>query len=211
MRRPLLALALGACALGLSIPLALLGRAVLAAPDRAAGGGVFDRVTDSMLGIRRDTAFEQVVHAYRRARAMSDAAPEAGAPVHLSSLARRVTPRLERAQTHVMIGALFSLPAGDGSITFGRLRQMEGGRVLSQAAAEFRQAVSLDGSNEAAKYDLELVLASQIAPFSALSGRRQTPTQQPPSKSHRQGHDTKHPRTHRRLKEGSVSGSGNGY
>ena len=220
MRRPLLTLTAGVAALGLAIPLALLGRAVLAAPSRAdvvravgarGGRSVFDRAADGMLGIGMDEPFFALVREYRRAVSAPETLGVSTAPVRLAGLAGKVGPREERSQAHVMVGALFSLPAGDGSMSFGRMRQIGGGRLLDQATAEFREAAVLDDRNEAAKYDLELVLRSQNPAFAALSGRRQTPTNRPPGRSRHQGRDVKHPRSHRRLRQGGTYGTGRGY
>lgn len=221
MRRPLVAVVVGACALALSIPLALLGRAVLATPDRVEaarlpggqqqGLSAFDQAADWLLGVEENQPFFKVVQVYRRTVSNPSGSTDSGAAVRLATLARRVKPRSERAQTHLMVGKVFALPAGDGSISFGRLRQFGGGRLLAQAEEEFRAAALLDDRNEAAKYDLELVLASQTAPFSALSGRRQTPANRPSGRKRNQGQDARHPRTHRRLRQGAVSGSGSGY
>jgi hypothetical protein len=225
MRRPSLVAALGAVLLGLSIPLALLGRAVLATPDRveAARAGVaagtttqdgrspFDRAADGLLSVGGDDPFAQLTREYRRTTAASGSFADSATPVRLATLARKVRPRSERVQAHLMVGTVFSMPAGNGSMSFGRMRQMGGGRLLTQALEEFREAALLDDRNEAAKYDLELVLKSQTAPFSALSGRRQTPTQRPSGQKRHQGQDAKHPRTRRKLRQGGVYGSGSGY
>jgi hypothetical protein len=220
MRRPLLAVAAGVALLGLSIPLALLGRAALATPDRveaartpgAVEGSLspFDRAAGWLVGAPGTDPFFQLVREYRRANDSASSA-DASAPVRLATLARRVGPRSEQAQAHLMVGALFALPAGDGSMSFGRLRQMGGGRLLEQAVQEFREAALLDDRNEAAKYDLELVLASQTSAFSALSGRRQTPTSGPNGRNRHEGQTAKHPRTKRRLRQGGSYGSGSGY
>jgi hypothetical protein len=220
VRRSLLSAAAGIAALCLAIPLALLGRAVLAAPPRAdvvrpggvrADRSVFDRAADGLLGIGGDEPFFALVREYRHAIAAPATLGASSAPLRLARLAGKVNPRGERSQAHVMVGALFSLPAGDGSMTFGRMRQFGGGRLIDQAVAEFREAAMLDDGNEAAKYDLELVLASQNSAFAALSGRRQTPTKRPPGRSKHQGRDVKHPRSHRRLRQGGTYGTGKGY
>jgi hypothetical protein len=225
VRRRLLLIAAGVAALGLSIPIALLGRAVLGTPDRldairvgeAAGTPVreglspFDRAADVFLGVDEVDPFFELVHGYRAATAADSSFTDSAAPLRLATLARRVGPRSERAQAHLMVGTVFALPAGTGSINFGRLRQMGGARLLTQAVEEFRASALLDDGNEAAKYDLELVLKSQTAPFAALSGRRQTPTKRPSGRNRHQGQDARHPRTHRRLRQGGVYGSGSGY
>jgi hypothetical protein len=209
MRRPLLAFAAGAAAIALAVPLVLLGRAVLATPDRAGSTGAFDRAANWLLGVRNDDAFFELVRAYRRADSKSTV--DSATPVRLATLARRIGPRTERAQAHLMVGAIFALPAGNGSVSFGRMRQFGGGPLLDQAAQEFREAAMLDERNEAAKYDLELVLRSQTPAFQALSKRRLSAPERPNGRNNKQGQDTKHPRTKRRLKQGGVYGSGSGY
>jgi hypothetical protein len=220
MKRPLLLTAAGVAALVLAIAFALLGRAVLAAPDRveaARAGGTqeerspFDRAADWLLGVGDPDPFFELVRTYRRAVADTSITIDSSTPVRLGTLARRVGPRTEQAQAHVMVGTVFALPAGNGSMSFTRLKQIGGGRLLNQATQEFRAAALLDERNEAAKYDLELALTAQNPAFSALSGRRQTPTQRPPGRNRHQGQDAKHPRTKKRLKQGGVYGSGSGY
>jgi hypothetical protein len=221
MRRSVIAVVAGVAALGLSIPLALLGRAVLATPDRVEAartpggeqekGSSFDHAADWLLGVEGSGPFVQLVQEYRQAIAPSNSSTGSGTPVRLATLARRVKAPSEQAQAHLMVGTVFVLPAGNGSISFGRLRQFGGGRLLAQAEDEFRAAAHLDDGNEAAKYDLELVLASQTAPFSALSGRRQTPANRPALRNRHQGQDARHTRTRRKLKQGGIYGSGSGY
>jgi hypothetical protein len=225
VKRPLLAVGLGVVALALSIPLVLLGRAMLAAPERAdvarmdlpAGARVettrsfFDRAADDLLGVGTDDPFFELAAQYRHAVSATGSAVTPGTAVRLAALARRVQTRGEQSQAHVMVGSVFALPAGTGSISFGRLRQFGGGRLLAQAEQEFREAALLDDRNDAAKYDLELILASRSAPFSALSKRRQTPADRPFSVKRHQGRDAKHARTHRRLRQGGVKARGSGY
>jgi hypothetical protein len=211
MRRPLFAVAAGVTAIALAVPLVLLGRAVLATPDRATSTGAFDRAADWLLGVRNDDAFFKLARAYRRAIADPESPVDSATPVKLATLARRIGPRTERAQAHLMVGAIFALPAGNGSISFGRMRQFGGGPLLDQATQEFREAAMLDERNEAAKYDLELVLRSQTPAFEALSKRRLSAPERPNGRNNKQGQDTKHPRTKRRLKQGGVYGSGSGY
>ncbi len=215
MRRPWPAVGAGVAALALAVPLTLLGRAVLATPDRDVPGrastGTFDRAADWLLGVRNDDAFFKLVHEYRRAIADHSSSVDSATPVRLATLTRRIGPGSERAQAHLMVGAVFALPAGNGSMSFGRLRQIGGGRLLDQATQEFREAAQLDERSEAAKYDLELVLRSQTPSFQALSKRREAAPQRPSGRNNKQGQDAKHPRTKRRLKQGGVYGSGSGY
>lgn len=211
MRRSLLAVAAGVTAIALAVPLVLLGRAVLATPDRSASTGAFDRAADWLLGVADDDAFFALVRAYRRAVADPGSSVDSATPIKLATLARGIGPRTERAQAHLMVGAIFALPAGNGSLSFGRMRQFGGGPLLDQAAQEFREAALLDDRSEAAKYDLELVLRSQTPAFQALSKRRLSAPERPNGRNNKQGQDTKHPRTKRRLKQGGVYGSGSGY
>lgn len=221
MKRPLLALVLGACLLALAIPVALLGRSMLSAPDRAAAArtpagaqqptSAFDRAADWLLGVNTPAPFYRVVAAYGRATADPSQPVRSGTPVHLAALARGIHAPSERSQAHVMVGALFSLPAGDGSMTFARMRLIGGNRLLTQATEEFRRAVLLDERNEAAKFDLELVLSSQTPEFAALSKRRLAAPNQPTHPSRHQGQGAKHPRTRHRLRQGGSSGQGSGY
>jgi hypothetical protein len=206
-----LAVVVGVAAIALAVPLVLLGRAVLATPDRAASTGAFDRAADWLLGVRNDDAFFKLVRTYRRAISDPNSLVDSSTPVKLATLARRIAPRTERVQAHLMIGAIFALPAGNGSMSFGRMRQFGGGPQLDQATEEFREAAMLDERNEAAKYDLELILRSQTPAFQALSKRRLSAPERPNGRNTKQGQDTKHPRTKRRLKQGGVYGSGSGY
>jgi hypothetical protein len=213
-------LALGAALLALAIPLALLGRSVLSAPDRAEAtrtpgaepdaNSAFDRAADWLLGVHTSDPFFRIVREYRKVTA--DASQlDSGAPVRLAALARGLRSPSEQSQAHVMVGAVFSLPAGNGSMSFARMRLIGGGRLLTQAVEELRRAVVLDDRNEAAKYDLELVLSSATPEFGALSKRRLSAPNRPNAKNRRQGEDAKHPRTRRRLRQGGSFGQGRGY
>jgi len=225
MRRPLLLTALGVAALGLSIPLALLGRAVLAAPDRVelvrayrpAGAtarvrrSFFERVADGLLAADQADPFFALVREYRHAVSTPTPVMASPTPIRLATLARDISPRSERSQAHLMVGAVFALPAGNGSMSFVRMREIGGGRLLGQAAGEFREAVALDDRNEAAKYDLELVLESQGGSPAPRPSRRETKTKRPSGHNKHEGHDARHSRTRRKLHQGGVYGSGKGY
>lgn len=220
MRRPLLLVALGAALLALAIPTALLGRSLLSAPDRAQAArtpgaqpaaSAFDRAADWLLGARTADPFFRVARAYRKVTADPEAPVPEGTPVRLAALARRIGPASERSQAHVMVGAIFSLPAGNGSMSFARMRLIGGARLLAQSVEEIRRAVLLDDRSEAAKYDLELVLSSQIPEFSALSKRRLAAPSRPNKRSQHAGQDSRHPRTKKRLKQGGAFGHGSGY
>jgi hypothetical protein len=164
-----------------------------------------------VLGVRSSGPFFRVVRAYRKAMTDTSEPLDSGTPVRLAALARGIRSASERAQAHVMVGAVFALPAGNGSMSFARMRLIGGSRLLAQAVQEFRRAVSLDDRNEAAKYDLELVLSSETPEFAALSKRRLTAPNRPNARNQHQGQDAKNPRTRRRLKQGGSFGQGSGY
>jgi hypothetical protein len=132
------------------------------------------------------------------------------APVRLAQLARRLGNADERSQAHVMVGAVFALPAGNGTVSFDLVRQLGGARLLEQAAAEFRAAARIDDENEAAKYDLELLLKRDaIMRRSAGSGRPEG--QRPNARQARQ--QRRNARTRRRVEEHSagIYSTGRGY
>jgi hypothetical protein len=110
-----------------------------------------------------------------------------------------------------MVAAVFALPAGTGSIGFDRMRAIGLGRLLEQSAAELREAAVIDDRNEAAKFDLELLLKSPARSLPARSTGRGTQQLQPSSHSKHAGNDVKHPPTRRRLRGGGGYGTGRGY
>ena len=158
MRRGLLLAAIGVAALALSIPLALLGRAVLATPGTTSPSGVPERAAAELLAAERAQRFSTVVDAYREAVAVPALAIRANNPIQLAHLIPTLPSAKERSQAHVMVGAIFALPAGDGRISFDLLRRAGAMRFFEQATAEFHAGARADDGNEAAKYDLELVL-----------------------------------------------------
>jgi hypothetical protein len=226
VRRPLLAAAGGVAALGLSIPIALLGRAVLAAPGRAelaaidwpAGAHVeesralFERAADGLLGADRPDEFFAVVRGYRQAGSGPIGVTDSANAIRLARLAQEVGPDSERSQAHLMVGVVFALPAGRGSISFERMREIRGGgRQLAQAAGELREAAAIDDRNEAAKHDLELLLESQARLLPPRSTSRGTQKAKRPSgRSKHAGNEVRHPRR-RKLRGGGLYGSGKGY
>ena len=221
MRRHLLVAVLGAVALALSIPLALLGRAVLATPTdvTAVDAGTArapqerspaERAAASLLAADRAERFGEVVQGYRRAAAAPAVGAASMAPVRLAQLAERIGNADERAQAHVMVGAVFALPAGNGTVSFDLVRQLGGGRLLEEAAAEFRAAARIDDENEPAKYDLELLLKRDaIARRSRSEGR--PAGQRPNTRQARQ--QRRNASTRRRVEEHSagIYSTGRGY
>jgi hypothetical protein len=177
-RRVVIAAA-GIAALAVSIPLALLGRAVLATPaavERAAPGwparaqvegrhrSLADRAAASLLAADRADAFDEIVAIYRDAVAIPAAAGDPKGPVGISRLIPRLRSPEERAQALVMAGTLlaYSAGAGFGAVLPAR-EQAPTATVLAQAREDFRAAIRSDPGNEAAKYDLEFLLRQQDA------------------------------------------------
>lgn len=226
MRRPLLAAAAGVVALGLSIPLVLLGRAVLAAPDRVevlrieapVGGGaqarrsLFDRAADSLLGSDRAGPLFEITREYREAAAEPSAIVSSDMPLRLARLARRVGPAPERSQAHLMAAAVFALAAGNGSMRFERLRDLGRGGLLGEAIGQLRESALLDDRNDAAKYDLELILKERARALPGRATERGTKqTKRPFEQGKHEGHQVSHPQPRRKLHRGSGAGDGRGY
>lgn len=175
MRHPVAAAVVGLWALALAIPTALLGRAVLATPAAAAresrewpagarvvrSRGLAERAARSLLGADGAERLARIAQAYRHAAASPAVSDTASTALRLAQLARRVSSPVERSQAHVMVGAVFALPAGNGGIGFDAVRRLGGGAALEQSAQEFRAAIVSDDRNEAAKYDLELLLKDE--------------------------------------------------
>jgi hypothetical protein len=222
VRRQVLVAAAGAVALALSIPLALLGRAALATPteatslDAPVNGSVrqhptlAERAAARLLAADRSDRFAAVVQAYRRAEATPAVGAASMAPVRLAQLARRLGNADERSQAHVMVGAVFALPAGNGTVGFDLLRQLGGARLLEQAAAEFRAAARIDDQNEAAKYDLELLLKRDAIKRRSAANSRPA-GQRPNARQARQ--QRRNASTRRRVEEHSagIYSTGRGY
>ena len=196
MRRPVFAAA-GVAALAASIALALLGRAVLATPaavDRAAAAwpesvhvgarqrSLADRTAAYLLAADRADAFNEIVGIYRNAIALPAAAGDPRGPVQITRLIPRLRSPEERAQALVMAGTLLAYSAGAGfGVVLPRQDQAPTAIVLGQAREDFRAAVRSDPGNEAAKYDLELLLRQQQAqskPPPQGHKRKKTPTTQ---------------------------------
>jgi hypothetical protein len=94
--------------------------------------------------------------------------------LRLAELARQVGSPTARSQAQVIAGAAFALPAGTGGLGFDAVRRLGGASSLEQAAQEFRAAIAADDRNEAAKYDLELLLKADARSRSAQPSKRST-------------------------------------
>jgi hypothetical protein len=189
VRRALLS-ATALVALAASIPLALAGRAALAGSD----GG---------------STLQTIASAYRNASAAPAQSP-ADLPLRLAGLSSRIASARDRAQADVLVGAVLALPAGNGSVGFDRMRQLGGGRLLDQAAGAFRSAIQLDGTNEAAKYDLELLLKSQAGAQRARERRRARAAHRAADSSRRRRRE-KRARGSREQHAAGTSAPGSGY
>jgi hypothetical protein len=196
VRRPVTA-AVGIAVLAVSIALALLGRAVLATPaavaranaawpDRVQVGvrhrSLADRLAGELVSADRADAFRKIVGIYRNAVSLPAAAGDPKGPIEISQLIPKLRSPDERAQALVMAGTLLAYSAGAG---FGAVLpardQGPTQTVLAQAREEYRTAVLSDPGNEAAKYDLELLLRQQQAqspPRPHAQKRKKTPTSQ---------------------------------
>lgn len=227
MRRQLLLTAAGVAAIVLSIALVLLARAVLATPAAIArtqvdwpanarvqrGRSPEERVAARLLAADRAQRLFAVARVYRHAAAVPAVAMASITPVQLAQMTRRLRSADERAQAHVMVGAIFALPAGNGTISFDLVRQLGGGRLLEQATEEFRIAAATDEHDEAAKYDLELLLkraaiaqASHRQRAGKRGSKQQTESQQ--SRRRRRG---RHARATLEEHNGGIYRNGTGY
>ena len=185
MRRPLVQVVVGVCALVLAAPVALLGRAVLATPAAVAlearawpagtqvvsSRSLAERAARVLLAADRAERLARIARAYERAAASPALVDTSVTALRLAQLARHVGSASERADAKVMAGAVFALPAGSGAIGFDTVRRLGGGASLAEAAQEFRAAVLGDTRNEAAKYDLELLLKAEARPAASRHRR----------------------------------------
>jgi hypothetical protein len=227
VRRRLVVAAAGVAALALSIPIALLGRAVLATPTTpqtdvrwpssarvSRAPTLPERAATALLGDDRPEDLLAIARAYRHAAALPAFATGSLTPVRLGQMTESLDSAQERAQAHVYVGAILGLPAGSGGMSFDALRRLGAGRLLDQAAAEFRTAASLDDRDEAAKYDLELLLKSEAPSRTsrrAKSGHSSSTKKQTAKRRLRKRRRSKSSRTRRRERTAGIYGTGSGY
>jgi hypothetical protein len=171
--------AVGAAALVLSIPVALVGRAAVATPSvvqrsltawpedatlAAERLTLPERAAARLVGAHGAQRFADVVQTYRDAarEPVFDVAPDT-----LQDVLHRVPdlPTAEtRAQGLVMLGVLFTFATGgSGRIEGGQAARRDNQFLLREAMDDFRTAIRTDGTNEEAKYDLEVLLRLQAA------------------------------------------------
>lgn len=226
MRHPVAAAVAGVCALVLATPIALLGRAVLATPAAIArqtrdlpsgarvaqSNGIAERAARSLLGVESPGRLAGIARTYRRAAAAPAVSDTSATALRLAQLAQHLSSPAARSQAHVLAGAVFVLPAGEGGLSFAAVRRLGGAAALSQAAQEFRAAIAADGSNEAAKYDLELLLKDQ-ARSQATQHRHGKPSKQQ-SRNRQHTPSRKHSKQRapaKRRRQGGLYSSGSGY
>lgn len=211
MRHPVAAAAAGVCALVLATPVALLGRAVLATPGPAArSDGPAERAARDLLGVGGPDRLSQIARTYRRAAANPAVTDTSTTALRLAELARRVATPAARSEAHVLAGAVFALPAGTGGLDFAAMRRLGGAASLEQAAQEFRAAIAADPRNEAAKYDLELLLKDEAR--SRAQHHRGKPSKHQRGKRQRVA-PKKHSkrRAPAKRRQGGLYSSGSGY
>ena len=225
MRHPVTAAVAGVCALVLAVPVALLGRAVLATPAAVAresvdwparthvvqSDGLADRAARSLLGAGSPGRLSQIALAYRRAAAAPALSDTSATALRLAELARHVSSPAARSQAHVIAGAAFVLPAGTGGLGFDAVRRLGGGASLEQAAQEFRAAIAADGRNEAAKYDLELLLKSEARSQRAPHRQGKPPQQQARKRRHVPPRNRSSRHVRRERRPGALYANGSGY
>lgn len=226
MRHSVAAALAGVCALALATPIALLGRAVLATPAEVArqsrdwpsgarvvrGNGLADRAARSLLGVDSPGRLPEIARAYRRAAAAPAVSDTSATALRLAELAQHLGSAAARSQAHVLAGAVFALPAGNGGLAFAAVRRLGGAASLSQAAQEFRAAIAADGRNEAAKYDLELLLKDE-ARSQAKEHRHRKPSKQE-SRKRQHTPSRKHNKQRapaKRRHQGGLYSNGSGY
>lgn len=225
MRHPVAAAVAGVCALALATPIALLGRAVLATPAAVVrdsrdwpakahvvrSNGPADRAARTLLGVDDPGRLSEIARAYRRAAASPALSDTSATALRLEELARHVRSPGGRSQAQVIAGAAFALPAGTGRLDFDAVRRLGGASSLDQAAQEFRVAIAGDDRNEAAKYDLELLLKAE-ARSRAAQHRHGKPSQQ---QARKRQHIPPRKRSKRRVSakrhQGALYSNGSGY
>jgi hypothetical protein len=225
VRRRLLITGAGAIAIALSIPLVLLGRAVLATPDdvaRATTGwpsearlakphrDPAERVAARLLATDRVERFAEIVRIYRAATALPVAAGQPVGPIRIAHLIPKLHAEEERSQALVMAATLLAMAAGDG-LGVAEIGHDTGSRaLLQQALGGFRAAVRSDDRNEAAKFDLELLLR-QVGMRPASRSAREQSNQKAKSQGKQKGRRQKRTVGHGEVSHADVYATGTGY
>lgn len=225
MRRPVAAAVAGVCALAFAVPIALLGRAVLATPAAVAresriwpanaqveeSHGIPERVARSLLAARNPERLAQIARTYRRAADSPAVVDTSATALRLAELARHVGSPAGRSRAEVIAGAAFALPAGTGGLGFDAVRRLGGASSLEQAAQEFRAAIAADAGNEAAKYDLELLLKAEARSRAAQHRHGKPPKQQGRKRPHIPPKKHSKRRASAKRHQGSIYSNGFGY
>ncbi len=225
MRRQVLLALAGAAALALSVPAVLVGRAALATPDDVARANtgwpsgsrvakrdrdLVDRAAAALLGTNRVEHFAEVVRIYRNATALPVVAGQPMGPIRIARLIPTLHTDRERAQALVMASTLLAMAAGDGLGVAEIGRDPGSKALLRQAVGGFQTAVQLDDRNEAAKFDLELLLRQAGAGQSSASPRRKTTSSKKP-KATQKKRQQKRQEGHSEVSHASVYATGSGY
>ena len=225
MRGQILLAAAGAAALALSIPVVLVGRAVLATPDEVArvntgwpsGSNVrkqhrdlVDRAAAGLLDTGRAERFAEVVRIYRNATALPVVAGQPTGPIRIAHLVPKLHTDEERAQALVMASTLLAMAAGDGLGVPEIGRDPGSKALLRQSVGGFQTAVQLDDRNEAAKFDLELLLRQAGAGPPAAPPRKKTTASGKPKASPKKKQQ-KRQEGHSEVSHASVYATGSGY
>lgn len=225
MRHPVVAAVVGFCALALATPIALLGRAVLATPAAVAresrdwpskarvvqSHGLAERAARSLLAAGDPEQLSQIARAYRRAAGSPAISDTSATALRLADLARHVGSPAGRSQAEVIAGATFALPAGTGGLGFDAVRRLGGASSLEQAAQEFRAAIAADDRNEAAKYDLELLLKSEVRSRASKHRRHKPSKQQARKRRHTPPQKRSKRRASAKEHRGGIYSNGSGY
>jgi hypothetical protein len=213
-------------AIVLSIPLALLGRAVLATPaavarqtaDRPADirvgarhRSLADRAAWHLLAADRVEPFAEIVQTYRTVAELPALAGQPTWSVRVARLIPKLHDPKDRAEAYVMAGALLALAAGNGLGVPDGIGSAGARPLLAQALDDFRTAVRNDPESEEAKYDLELLLKQQAArsnPSDSGGTKRKTPVRPEPASGKRRQTP---PVTQSRINDAGVYATGTGY
>ena len=205
--------------------LVLVGRAVLATPDEVARAttswpsetrvakrerGLADRAAASLLATDRVERFGEIVRIYRDATALPVVAGQPTGPIRIAHLIPTLHTDQERAQALVMASTLLAMAAGDGLGVAQIGRDAGSKALLLQALGGFRAAVASDDRNEAAKFDLELLLrqAASRAPTRS-PGDKSTKKDKP--QSSQKGRRQKKTVGHSEVSHADVYATGSGF
>jgi hypothetical protein len=119
-----------------------LARTLLHAPDRRPYLRALQLYTDSTRAAGVDDSFDDV-DTQQRTHGTSE--------LKLAGILGSLDDRRQRSQAATLLGTLILLYSSNGKATGGQ-------QLVQQAAGDFQSAIRDDATNDAAKYDLELLL-----------------------------------------------------